>query len=133
MCLVITPNLRTGKRNFTASTYDSLPIFIAPLQQTPCYLLILQDDLPLFSRKRLYRGQIHIKAEDSDVTCISVAQSVIRMSLDCSLKFACLNSTIASVCTSSCLVAAYRKTSVMRAVFVHGGHQDHGLTSLEQL
>ena len=37
------------------------------------------------------------------------------------------------ICTSSCLVAAYRKTSVMRAVFVHDGRQDHGLTYLEQL
>jgi hypothetical protein len=61
---------------------------------------------------------MHTKVENGEVTYLSVAQSVIRMSLDCSLKFACLN-IIARVCTSSCLVVAYRKTSVMRAFLVH--------------
>jgi hypothetical protein len=60
---------------------------------------------------------MHTKVEDGEVAYLNVAQSVIRMSLDCSLKFACLN-TIARVCTSTCLVVAYRKTSVMRAVLV---------------
>jgi hypothetical protein len=59
---------------------------------------------------------MHTKVEDGKVAYLSVAQSVIRMSLDYSLKFACLN-TIARVYTSSCLIVAYRKTSVIRAVF----------------
>ena len=84
------------------------------------------------SRRRLSWEQMHTNVEDGDLAYLSLAQSVIRMSLDCSLKFAYLN-TIARVCTSSCLVVAYRKTSIMKAVLVHDWHQDHGLTYLEQL
>jgi len=113
----------------TAPRYDSSPIFTTTYFLLPSYT----TGWPATSsRRRLSWEQMHTNVEDGDLAYLSLAQSVIRMSLDCSLKFAYLN-TIVRVCTSSCLVVAYRKISVIIAILVHDWHQEHGLTYLEQL